>query len=190
MNSSQRLILSSNSPRRQELLRNLGYTFEVKIFPTDESYPSGLSPEAIACHIAEQKALAFPEQDIRDRIIITADTIVSLEGKIFGKPATPAEAVEMLRKLSGNTHQVITAVCLRSASGIKSFCEVTDVTFKVLTDSEITYYVNTLQPMDKAGAYGIQEWIGMIGVIALKGSYFNVVGLPVHRLYQELQDFV
>lgn len=183
-----KVILASNSPRRKELLSGLGVDYEVKTLPdVDESYPDGLSGEEIAKHIARGKAEAYRSLIQADELVITADTIVWLDGTVMGKPKDEEEAKDMLMRLSGKTHQVITGVCLTTASMQKTFATVTDVTFAPLTDEEVDYYVTRYQPMDKAGSYGVQEWIGFVGVENLSGSYFNVMGLPIQRLYTELK---
>lgn len=183
---SMKLLLASNSPRRRELLAGLGWPFEVKVLEgIDESYPEGLSPEEVVRHIAREKAAAYTVGD--DELVITADTIVVLGDEIMGKPTDAADAVRMLRELSGKTHQVMTAVCMKTQCKQHELCVITNVTFKELSDEEIDYYVNHYKPFDKAGAYGIQEWIGYVGVTAIRGSYFNVVGLPVQRIYDELR---
>ena len=179
------IILASKSPRRQELLQLMGIDFKVVLRDVDESYPAGLSPSEIAVYIAEKKAKAFDEV-IDNEIVITADTIVSLEGKILGKPDNEAHAFEILSDLSGKRHEVITAVSLLKNHKLTSFYEVSEVFFKVLSPEQIKYYVSTYSPMDKAGAYGIQEWIGLVAVEKIKGSYSNIVGLPTQRLYEEL----
>ncbi len=187
---SRHIILSSNSPRRKELLAGLGFDFEIRVIPDiDESYPADLPISDIAKYISMKKAAAYISYMADNELVITADTIVVLDDKVLGKPKTIDEAKDMLLTLSGKTHQVITGVCLTAKTRQKSFSVVTDVTFKTLTDSEIDYYVERYKPLDKAGAYGIQEWIGYIGVTSINGSYFNVMGLPVQRIYQELQDF-
>jgi septum formation protein len=166
----------------------LGVDYEVKTLPdVDESYPDGLSGEEIAKHIARGKAEAYRSLIQADELVITADTIVWLDGTVMGKPKDEEEAKDMLMRLSGKTHQVITGVCLTTASTQKTFATVTDVTFATLTDEEVDYYVTRYQPMDKAGSYGVQEWIGFVGVENLSGSYFNVMGLPIQRLYTELK---
>ena len=183
-----KVILASNSPRRKELLSGLGVDYEVKTLPdVDESYPDGLSGEEIAKHISRGKAEAYRSLIQADELVITADTIVWLDGTVMGKPKDEEEAKDMLMRLSGKTHQVITGVCLTTASMQKTFATVTDVTFATLTDEEVDYYVTRYQPMDKAGSYGVQEWIGFVGVENLSGSYFNVMGLPIQRLYTELK---
>ena len=181
----KKIILSSNSPRRKELLAGLDLPFEVKVLSgIDESYPEGLPMEEIPKYIAKQKAAAYQIAD--DEIVITADTVVVLDGNILGKPAHEEEAKEMLQALSGKTHRVVTGVCLTSSDKQRMFSVVSEVTFKELSDQEIDYYIQHYRPFDKAGAYGIQEWIGYVGVTSLNGSYFNVMGLPVQRIYEEL----
>lgn len=183
-----KVILASNSPRRKELLSGLGIRYEVKTLPgIEESYPDTLQGEEIPIYIACEKADAYRNAMQPDELIITADTIVWLEGVVMGKPKDEEEARAMLHSLSGKTHQVITGVCLTGTEFQKSFTTVTDVTFAELTDEEINYYIERYRPMDKAGSYGIQEWIGFVGVEKIKGSYFNVMGLPVQRLYKELK---
>ena len=183
-----KVVLASNSPRRKELLGGLGIGYEVKTMPDiDESYPDGLCMEEVPVYIARSKADAYRPLMQPDELIITADTIVWLDGVVMGKPKDEEEACDMLRRLSGQTHQVVTGVCLTTIDRQQSVATVTDVTFDRLTEEEITHYVSRYQPMDKAGAYGIQEWIGYVGVRSIKGSYFNVVGLPIQRLYQELK---
>lgn len=182
-----KIKLASNSPRRRELLAGLGLDFEVKLLPgIDESYPERLPGEEIPVYIARKKAEAYRRDIGPDELIITADTIVYIDGQVLGKPADAEEARRMLRQLSGRTHQVITGVCLTTADRQKAFSAVTDVTFDTLGDEEIDYYIEHYRPYDKAGAYGVQEWIGFVGVSRLEGSYFNVMGLPVQRLYREL----
>ena len=184
------LILASNSPRRRELLGGLGVNFEVKVLPgIDESYPEQLPVTEIAAYIAKKKADAYMAVMQADDLVITADTIVIVGNEVLGKPHDAADAAQMLRKLSGRKHQVTTGVCLTTKACQRQLSVTTDVTFKQLSDEEIDYYVRTYSPLDKAGAYGIQEWIGYIGVTALEGSYFNVMGLPVQRIYQELCGF-
>lgn len=185
------IILASNSPRRRELLAGLGIDFEVRVLPgIDENYPEGeLRTVEIPMYIAVKKAEANRTQMGDNDLLITADTVVVAGGEVLGKPADAREARRMLGKLSGKTHQVITGVCLMSKERMHKFSVTTDVTFKTLTDEEIDYYVSVYRPFDKAGAYGIQEWIGYIGVTGLNGSYFNVMGLPVQRIYNELLLF-
>jgi len=185
MNSKIKIILASKSPRRQELLRQMDMDFRIVLKEVDESYPDGLSPAEIAVYIAEKKALAFDEE-ADDEIVLTADTIVEINGLILGKPDDAAHAIEMLKLLSGNVHRVITGVCLMYKGHINKFHDVSEVFFRKLTDEEITTYVNKYQPFDKAGSYGIQEWVGITGIERINGSYTNVVGLPTEKLYQQL----
>jgi len=185
-----KIILASNSPRRKELLAGIDVDFEVRIIADiDESYPEGLPTREIAEYIALKKAAAYRQTMTADELVITADTVVILGNEVMGKPKDEADACRMLRELSGQTHQVITGVALTTQQQQRHFSVETDVTFKELTDEEIDYYVQTYKPFDKAGAYGIQEWIGHIGVTALNGSYFNVMGLPVQRIYEALKGF-
>lgn len=187
MELKYKLILASNSPRRKELLAGLGVPFEVRVLQDiDEHYPENLPVNEVARYIAKEKADAYRRIVAPDELIITADTVVIVGDEILGKPMDEADAVRMLRLLSGRTHQVTTGVCLLTAEKERCFDVTTNVTFKTLTDEEIHYYVNRYRPFDKAGAYGIQEWIGYIGVTGLNGSYYNVMGLPVQRIYQEL----
>ena len=188
--SDYKIILASNSPRRRELLAGLGVQFDVRVLPgIDESYPPTLPAAETAEYIAQKKAQAYQRVMAADELIITADTVVIVDDEVLGKPADGQEARDMLMKLSGRTHQVITGVCLTSLCQSHHFSVKTDVTFKQLTEREITYYIENYKPFDKAGAYGIQEWIGYIGCTGLHGSYYNVMGLPVQRIYTELQEF-
>lgn len=183
------IILASNSPRRRELLSGLGLDYEVRTLPgIDESYPDTLQGEEIPVYISSKKASAYLDALKDNELLITADTIVWLDGRVLGKPADEDEARQMLRDLSGKTHQVITGVTLATTTFQKSFASVSQVTFASLTEEEISYYVTHYHPMDKAGSYGVQEWIGFIGVERIEGSYFNVMGLPVQRLYRELKE--
>ena len=190
------VVLASNSPRRKELLSGLGVNFSVKTLPdVDESFPDTLKGEEIPLFIARKKADAYKvlfssvtSNEVEESLlIITADTIVWLEDEVLGKPANATEARAMLSKLSGKKHQVITGVCLTTASWQKSFAAVSEVQFSSLTEEEMDYYIHNYCPYDKAGAYGVQEWIGFIGVESIQGSYFNVMGLPIQRLYRELK---
>lgn len=184
------VILASNSPRRKELLAGIDLPFEVRVLDgIDESYPDDLPTKEIAGYISKKKATAYRETMADDELIITADTIVVLGHEVMGKPKDANEAKKMLHELSGKTHQVITGVCITTKERQSNFSVETDVTFKKLSDQEIDYYVEHYQPFDKAGAYGIQEWIGHIGVTGLNGSYFNVMGLPVQRIYEELRKY-
>lgn len=181
------IILASNSPRRRELLKGLGIDFEVRVLPDiEENYPDDLPVSQIAEYIAKEKAEAYREVMGEDDLIITADTVVIVGDEVMGKPADADDARRMLHQLSNCTHQVITGVCLTTKDVQRRFSVTTDVTFKQLSEQEITHYIENYRPFDKAGAYGIQEWIGYIGVTALNGSYFNVMGLPVQRIYSEL----
>jgi len=186
-----RIILASQSPRRQYLLKELGIDFEIIENPeTDEKYPPELSREQIPVYLAEMKAnLAMPV--IPDKtLLITADTIVWLKGKVINKPAGYTEALQMLEELSGEVHEVLTGVCLSTSQKRHSFYTSTLVYFARLSKEEISYYVEQYRPYDKAGAYGIQEWIGYIGIERIEGSYFNVMGLPVQELYREMIKFL
>ncbi len=179
-----KIILSSNSPRRKELLAGLGVDFEVRVLKdVDERYPDDIPLHEVPLYIAAEKASAYTVA--KDELVLTADTVVIVDDEILGKPKNRAEAYKMLRKLSGKTHQVVTGVCLTAINDRRSFTVTTDVEFKVLSDDEIYYYIDKYRPFDKAGAYGIQEWIGYVGVRSLKGSYYNVMGLPVQRIYEE-----
>ena len=186
----KKIILASNSPRRRELLAGLDLDFEVKVIKgIDESYPETLAPEKVAQYIAAKKADAYVPAIHEDNLVITADTVVIVDNDILGKPHDESEAKAMLRRISGRSHQVVTGVCLVTKDKRREFSVSTDVTFRSLSESEIDYYVSHYRPFDKAGAYGIQEWIGYVGVTGLNGSYFNVMGLPVQRIYAELQHF-
>ena len=191
LNCDLKIVLASNSPRRRELLAGLGLDFQVRVLPDiDESYPSTLPALETAEFIALKKAAAYQTVMAPDELVITADTVVIVGDEVLGKPADAAEARLMLGKLSGRTHQVVTGVCLTTNRQTRHFSVRTDVTFKELTDEEITYYIEKYKPFDKAGAYGIQEWIGYIGCTGLQGSYYNVMGLPVQRIYTELQTLI
>lgn len=184
------IILASNSPRRKELLRGLDIAFDVRVQPDiAEDYPADTAPADVAAYISREKANAYKDTIAENELVITADTVVIVENEILGKPHDDAEAKEMLHKISGRKHQVVTGVCLTTTEKQCCFSVSTDVTFKNLKEEEIDYYIETYSPLDKAGAYGIQEWIGYIGVTALEGSYFNVMGLPVQRIWEELNRF-
>jgi len=185
-----RLILASQSPRRQYLLKELGLDFEIIPTKVKENYPGTLAPHEIAVYLAELKASSFDSIRMDPKaLIIAADTIVCIQNEILGKPANYQEAVSMLRKLSGKKHDVITAVCLKSKNTQKTFHVTSSVYFKELTMEEIDYYIENFQPFDKAGGYGVQEWIGYIGISKIEGSFFNVMGLPVKELYEQLLRF-
>ena len=184
------IVLASNSPRRKELLQRMGVNFKVRtLFGIDESYPDSLRGEDIVRYISRNKAQAYRSSMAPNGLLITADTIVYVEGEVMGKPKTAEQAKEMLHKLSGKSHQVITGVTIVTADRTEDFGVTSQVKFAEITDEEINFYVDNYLPFDKAGAYGIQEWIGIVAVEEIKGSYFNVVGLPVQRLYQKLKTF-
>lgn len=185
-----RIFLASRSLRRQQLMRELGVEFEIVVRDFDESYPEGLNGEEIARYVAGKKALAFEGKVKENEIVITADTIVWCRGKVLGKPVDSEDAVNMLKEISGRTHEVITGVSLLTIDKNVTFTESTRVTFEEMTETEILYYVEKFAPYDKAGAYGIQEWIGLAACSHIDGSYFNVVGLPVQRLYKELKKII
>ncbi len=186
-----KIILGSQSPRRRELLSALDIPFTVVNIEADETYPAHLQAGDIPAYIAQKKAEAYLSQLQADELLITADTIVWVNGQMLGKPQDTDAAKGMLRLLSGNTHQVYTAVCLQTSQPLHSstFIDRTDVTFRELSEEEIDYYIFHFHPLDKAGAYGIQEWIGAAACTSLQGSYFNVMGLPTHRLQQELKKY-
>ena len=184
---NHKIILASKSPRRQELLRLMDIEFRIVLKEVDESYPDDLKPEEIAVYIAEKKAKAFDES-VNDELVLTADTIVCIDNQILGKPETTEHAIEMLQLLSGKMHRVITGVCLLYKHQYHSFYDVSEVYFRKLTDEEIASYINKYQPLDKAGSYGIQERIGLIGIERINGSYTNVVGLPTEKLYKVLKS--
>ena len=182
-----KVILASGSPRRRELMAGLGVNYEVRILPdVDESYPDTLQGEEIPLYIAKEKADAYIPMMQPDELIITADTIVWLDGKGLGKTRDREDALQMLRTMSGRTHEVFTGVCITTTDWQRSFTAQTEVRFATLSEDEIIYYVDNFKPMDKAGAYGVQEWIGFIGVENISGSYYNIMGLPVQKLYREL----
>ena len=181
------VILASGSPRRQQFFRDLDIDFSIQLKEIEEIYPENLKGVAITDYLSNLKSDAFSTLNDND-LLITSDTIVWLEGKALGKPKDAKDAFTMLKSMSGKKHEVITSVCLKSNSFQKIINDITIVTFKKLSDDEIQYYINNYKPFDKAGAYGIQEWIGFIGINKIEGSYFNVVGLPVHKLYKELMD--
>ena len=184
------VILASGSPRRQEFFKNLGLDFEIILKPVKEEYPPRLTHFEISNYLAQLKALPFKNELKNNDILITSDTIVWHHNKALGKPRDKNEAFSILKSLSNATHEVITSVCFTTKTFEKTLHAITKVTFKDLTDDEIEYYINTYKPFDKAGAYGIQEWIGQIGVTKLEGSYFNVMGLPTHLVYKTLNTIV
>lgn len=184
------IILASRSSRRQALLRQLDISFRMTPLDVDENFPADLEIEKVAEYISNLKAKAFPSEKInKNTIVITADTIVSVDNIILGKPQDEEDAKNMLQMLSGRSHLVVTGVSIRTIQGIKSFSSLTKVSFKHLSIDEIEYYIDEYQPFDKAGAYGIQEWIGKIGVEKIEGSFYNVMGLPMQHLYKELCNF-
>lgn len=185
-----KLLLASQSPRRRQLLSELGYPMEVVKVEVEERIPVGMAADRVAEYLARLKATAYPANIQNDEVLVTADTIVVLNGDILGKPANREEAIAMIGSLAGNSHKVYTGVCLRTVKREVSFTECTTVHFSPLSDSEIMHYVDTFKPFDKAGAYGIQEWIGMIGISRIEGCYYNVMGLPVAHLYHELKQLV
>lgn len=189
--AAYRIILGSDSPRRRELLAGLDLSFDVHVIPgLEENYPDSLQPQEIPVFLSKQKAEAYLSTLEDQVLLITADTIVWNETEVIGKPKDREDAIRMLRSLSGHEHQVVTGVCLTTTKKQETFSVVSSVRFASLTDEEIIYYVDKYKPFDKAGAYGIQEWIGYVGVESISGSFYNVMGLPVQRLYQELKRFV
>lgn len=183
---NKHIILASASPRRQELFKELGLNFSIKVKSIEEKYPSNLKAAEITNFLAKLKAAAFKNEISKDDIIITSDTIVWHKDKALEKPKNKEQAIAMLQELSGTSHKVVTSICIKTYTTEKVFFDTTIVHFKHLTLEEIEFYVENYKPFDKAGGYGIQEWIGFIGVTKLEGSYFNVMGLPVHKLYEEL----
>lgn len=186
---SSRIILASKSPRRQELLKGLCVDFDIKTKEIDESYPANLKEAEVPTFIALKKADAFKEELAPNDILITSDTVVCLDGEILEKPVDPNDAKRMLTALSGKQHTVYSAVCLTSKNKQISFCDSTLVKFKVIGQEEIEFYIEKFKPFDKAGAYGVQEWIGYIGIEQMIGSYYTVMGMPMHLLYDELKKF-
>jgi septum formation protein len=186
---SRQLILASKSPRRNELMKMAGFTFEVRSKDVEENHPEGMAQRDIPVHLAQKKAQAFLPELKANEIVIGADTIVLLHNKIYEKPTDRDDAVRMLTALSGQVHEVITGVCILSLQKEILFSETTRVYFSALTQQEIEYYVDTFKPFDKAGSYACQEWIGAVGIRSFEGDYFNVVGLPVNRVYATLKDF-
>ena len=185
------VVLASNSPRRKLLLKEMGVEFQVEKRKVDENFPESLSPAEAAVFLSELKSNAFKDDELNENtLLITADTIVTVDGEILGKPTDRTEAFEMLQKLSGTSHDVITGMTLRIRDRFHSFYSTTKVFLKKLSDEEIYYYIDNYKPFDKAGAYGIQEWIGHAAIYKIEGSYFNVMGLPTHRLFDELDLFL
>jgi septum formation protein len=188
MNFKRPLILASSSPRRQYLMKEAGFTFRAQSPDIDESFPSELDIKQVPKYLARKKAMVF-ENSITHEIVISSDTVVILKDEILNKPLDRKEAIEMLSKLSGQTHTVITAVCLFSKEKIDCFDDHTEVTFNILTQEEIEFYVDTYKPYDKAGAYGAQDWIGLVAIEKITGSYFTVMGMPMHLVYRHLKNF-
>ncbi|MBO9702456.1 MAG: septum formation protein Maf [Sporocytophaga sp.] len=188
MNKNLNIILASNSPRRQQILKEAGIIFLVRSKNIPEDYPSDLPKRSISEYLAEKKAESFCDES-QNSLIIAADTTVLVDGNILEKPVNQFDATRMLRELSGKYHEVITGVCLLHKNKKISFSDTTKVYFKELSEAEIRHYVETYKPFDKAGSYGIQEWIGLIGITGIEGSYFNVMGLPIHKVYESLKEF-
>ena len=182
-----KLILASASPRRQQLMKDAGFAFEVRLRDVEEKYPREMDLEKVPEYLSKVKAEAFREELKEDEVLITADTVVCIHDRILGKPADREEAISMLQELSGNRHQVVTGVSVTTRTEQLSFSSRTDVFFKHLSNEEIIFYVDTYKPFDKAGAYGIQEWIGYIGIERIEGSFYNVMGLPIQKLYETLR---
>jgi septum formation protein len=187
--ASKKIILASASPRRQELLRGLEIDFQVKVFPIDESIPEEIPAEFAAAFLSKRKADLFPVELEEDELLITADTLVIVGGKVMGKPADEQEAFEMLKSLSGATHTVMTAVTLKDRKTSITLEDEAKVTFRFLEEDEIWHYLKNYRPFDKAGSYGVQEWIGFVGVSSITGSYFTVMGLPLHLVYAQLKKW-
>ncbi len=185
MNFTRPLILGSSSPRRQFLMREAGFTFSVEKPDVDEDFPHDLPVEQVAKYLATKKAEYF-RSTLNDQVVVTADTVVIINNYILNKPQDRTEAISMLNVLNGKTHLVMTGVCILSAEREESFDDITEVTFKTLSQREIEFYVDNYKPFDKAGAYGAQDWIGMVAIEKINGSYFNVMGLPIHKVYQHL----
>ncbi|MFN5334954.1 MAG: Maf family protein [Bacteroidota bacterium] len=185
----ERIILASASPRRHQLLNWAEIEYDILVKDTNESFPPHLPVEEVPIYIAKNKAMAVQAELSHDRCIIAADTVVVLDSQIIGKPANRAEAISTLQKLSGKKHRVITGVVLQKGNKIHSFADITYVEFHVLTEDQITYYIDKYKPYDKAGAYAIQEWIGVIGIKSIEGDFYNVMGLPVSRVVKELAAF-
>ncbi|WP_128547502.1 Maf family nucleotide pyrophosphatase [Larkinella soli] len=188
MQLTRPLVLASHSPRRRQLLNELGFSFRTEVRPTEETFPESLPVAEVPSFLARQKADRF-RPDLADRLVLCADTIVVVDDRILNKPADAVEAADMLRRLSGRAHQVMTGVCLLSAEATESFTDTAEVVFKPLDAEEIRYYIDQYRPFDKAGAYGVQEWIGMIGIERIEGSFYTIMGLPVHRVYEALRRY-
>lgn len=186
--NDKKILLASKSPRRQELLKGLGISFEIVVVNCDETYPNHLKNEKITDFISETKAKSYSELK-KNEILITADTLVVLDDQIMGKPKNEAHAFEMIKSLSQNTHQVYTSVSIKSTDQLITISDKTEVSFDFISDDEINYYIENYKPMDKAGAYGIQEWLGFAKVSKINGCYYNVMGLPLNKLYHTLKKF-
>ncbi|TDE18198.1 Maf family nucleotide pyrophosphatase [Dyadobacter psychrotolerans] len=186
----KKLILASNSPRRKQLLSEAGFEFELKVLPTDESFPADLASNQVAGFISHEKAEMFKSPANSDKLVLTADTVVIQDNQILGKPANRDDAFRMLKMMSGNSHQVVTAVSILHENTITTVSDTALVTFLQLDDAEINYYIEQYKPFDKAGSYGIQEWIGMIGIEKIEGSFYTIMGLPVHLVYQLLKPYM
>ncbi len=187
--TNKKIILASNSPRRQELLKGLEIEFEVRVNPIDETIPKDIQAEYVAAYLSKLKSEAFPEELAEDEILITSDTVVIQNGHVLGKPSKEEEAFDMLKSLSGATHSVMTAVTFRDKKKQITLEDETIVTFRFLEEEEIWHYIHHYKPMDKAGGYGIQEWIGFMGVEKIQGSYYNVIGFPLHLVYAQLKKW-
>lgn len=183
------IILASQSPRRQQLMKDMGFNFRIIVSDVEEVYPDNLAIKEIPCYLAELKANALVNELKENALIISADTIVAIDNQILGKPKDEADAYRILKTISGKKHQVITGVCLKNIIKQQTFFAESNVYFRNLSDEEINYYIHNYSPYDKAGAYGVQEWIGYIGIERIEGSYFNVMGLPTQMLYKELINF-
>jgi septum formation protein len=189
MKLTKKLILASNSPRRKEILRASGFDFEVIVRPTSEEFDQAMAHQEVPEFLAKKKAECFNDFD-DNYLILTADTVVVLENKIINKPENQQQAFEMLSALSGKTHKVITGVCIKNGSEYDNFIDITKVAFDELTEAEIWFYIKNHHPMDKAGAYGVQDFIGMIGIPKIEGSFYTVMGLPVHLIYKALKPYI
>jgi septum formation protein len=189
MKLTKPLILASNSPRRKEILQNAGYDFSVKVKSTDETFPFDMPVEEVPVFLAKQKAICF-KNEIQNEIILCADTVVIVDNQVINKPVDKKEAKEMLRLLSGKIHRVITGVCILTSKNEECFSDATFVHFKELTDWEIDYYIERCKPFDKAGSYGVQDFIGMIGIPKIEGSFYTVMGLPIHLVYEMLKKYI
>ena len=184
------LILASNSPRRKQLLNEAGFEFDIEVIPTDETFPDNMPVEEVAGYISQQKAEMFKSIENSNKLVLTADTVVILENEILAKPLDKNDAFRMLNLLSGTTHKVVTAVSLLTDNTITTISDPALVSFRVLDEAEINYYIEQYKPYDKAGSYGIQEWIGMIGIDKIEGSFYTIMGLPVHTVYQLLKPYM